>query len=85
MTESDPDPSPNLEDGFLGFLTIRCAAPGCPCYITGLHGSRSLELAWAGMRQAATEYGWVCIPWAKDEGPHYCRCDHEGGLDRDPR
>ena len=68
----------------MGFIVMRCSAPGCKCFIRALFEHCTLGQAWASMRQTATECGWMVTPNSPD-GPHYCRCDHAQDGARDPR
>lgn len=74
-------PGADVLPPFVGFLTIRCSAVSCDCYVTGLFGAETEAQAWGQMRAYVTEYGWVCTPWARDDGPHFCPCQHPEARD----
>ena len=75
--EDRPDSQGVVDPSFAGFLTLRCKAPGCPCQATGLVEGRTLALAWAQLRWAAAQVGWIVDRNGfEEDGVDYCHCPH---------
>lgn len=64
-----------LYAGFVGYLTVRCAAPGCGNYARALHASPDRVRAWGEFLVLLHGHGWV-VTRGSFRGPHYCPRRH---------